>query len=195
MAVCMTPPTKRQPAAGEQQPTESQFLTGAGEIALRISGPGQDGQLVRIRSPKCTIGSAAGCTLRLRARGVRGLQCWILRGAGGTVIRRLNGTASLNGAHFDEAMLAVGDRLNIGPVEMGVEEFGNVAPRQQIPPAAPITGGDMLNLEERLDQALDQIQRLEGESRQGFESSMTAAERANQLRDALAEANQQLEDV
>jgi chromosome segregation ATPase len=74
--------------------------------------------VVHIQSPKCTIGSAEGCTLRLRSAGIEAASCWILRGAAGTIIRRLDGAALLNGQPFDEALLEPGDRLQIGSVEL-----------------------------------------------------------------------------
>jgi chromosome segregation ATPase len=192
----MTPRTGTPRRLASDRPTESQFLSGIGELTLRISGPGQSGRLVRIHSAKCTVGSAKGCTLRLVARGVDGLECWILRGSGGTVIRRFGGALQLNGAHFDEALLADGDKLSVGPVEIVVEECGSAVIADR--PASALTIGHsthVLNLEARLDLALEQVRRLEAESRQGFESSITAADRADQLRDALTAANEQLEDV
>ena len=40
----------------------------------------RDGQIVRLRAAKCTVGSGPQCTLRLRARGVGPLHCLIVRG-------------------------------------------------------------------------------------------------------------------
>src|SRR5262245_25646306 len=103
MAVCTMPAqsaTSRPPA-------------NVGQLSLRVHGTSHDGRLIRIRSAKCTIGSTAGCTLRLRGAGVAPLACWVLRGKGGTVIRRLHGRATLNGGDFQEAPLARGDRLQI----------------------------------------------------------------------------------
>src|SRR5438034_8856410 len=98
----------------------SRLLANAGEMTLRVHAPKHEPREVRIRSPKCTVGSAAGCTLRLRARGVGGLHCWILRGPGGSVVRHLHGSATLNGAQFDEAPIKIGDCLRIGPVELEI---------------------------------------------------------------------------
>jgi hypothetical protein len=195
MAVC-TPPRFGISPRSAARPAASQFLASTGSLALQVSGPGRPTRLVRIRSAKCTVGSAAGCTLRLRAGGVDSLHCWILRGEAGTVIRRLNGVATLNGTHFDEALLSVGDRVALGSIEFVVAECNAALPIEQIPVSASTRfDNDVLELQTRLDSALEQIKRLEFESRQGFESSIMAAERADQLRDALAEANQQLEDV
>src|SRR5438132_9125181 len=102
--------------------TASRLLANAGEMTLRVCAPKHEPRVVRIRSPKCTVGSAAGCTLRLRASGVGGLHCWILRGAQGCIVRRLHRPATLNGAQFDEAPLKVGDRLRIGSVELEIVE-------------------------------------------------------------------------
>jgi hypothetical protein len=87
-------------------------------MTIRIHGPGVAGKTVHIQSPKCTIGSADGCTLRLRSAGVEAASCWILRGSSGAIIRRLEGAALLNGQSFDEALLEPGDRLQIGSVEL-----------------------------------------------------------------------------
>ena len=106
------------------------LLADAGEMRLRVRAPRHEAREVRIRSPKCTVGSAAGCTLRLRARGIGGLHCWILRGAQGSIVRRLHGSATLNGAQFDEAPVKVGDRLQIGSVELEIVECNQ-------PPAMP----------------------------------------------------------
>lgn len=108
----------------------------------------------------------------------------------------MNGVATLNGAHFDEALLSIGDRVSIGPVEMVVVECNSAPPIAQIPVEASAQLDNLVqSLQARLDESLEQIERLEVESRQGIKSSIMAAERADQLRDALAETNQQLEEV
>jgi hypothetical protein len=92
----------------------------AGDLSLRIVGSQRDGQIVRLSASKCTIGSARGCTLRLRCVGVRSLDCVILRGSRGTVIRSWSARTRLNGQPFGDALLASGDRLKIGPIELEV---------------------------------------------------------------------------
>jgi len=94
--------------------------TPSGDLCLRIVGTARDGQMVRLAAPKCTIGSARGCTLRLHAAGVRPVQCVILRGARGTVARSWSGGTRLNGRSFVDAPLVAGDRLTIGPIELEV---------------------------------------------------------------------------
>lgn len=97
----------------------------AGEIVLSVHGGPRHGQIVRIRSPKCSIGSDRRCTLRLRARGVLPMHCLIVRGCAGTYIRRWSPDTRLNGGGFDDAALRPGDRLSVGPVEFTIIHTGN----------------------------------------------------------------------
>jgi chromosome segregation ATPase len=92
----------------------------SGELSFSILTGEHQGRQVRIGGAKCTIGSGRGCTLRLRARGVAPLHCWILRGAGGTIVRRRHRDTQLNGCTFEDSILAPGDRLRIGSVELEV---------------------------------------------------------------------------
>ncbi len=102
--------------------TNDPSLLGAvgGDLALRVCGGSLDGQVVRLASQKCTLGSGPRCTLRLRRRGVQPLHCLILRGAQSTVIRCLSRETRLNGQAFLDAPLAPGDRITLGPVELEV---------------------------------------------------------------------------
>lgn len=92
----------------------------SGDLWLRVVGTSRADQVVRLSAPKCTIGSASGCTLRLRAAGVRPVECLILRGAQGTVVRACVAGTRLNGHGFRDALLAAGDRLKFGPIELEV---------------------------------------------------------------------------
>lgn len=92
----------------------------ASVLCLRVVGTAHRGRVVRLAAPKCTIGSAIGCSLRLRAAGVRPLHCLILRGQHGTVIRSWAPNTRLNGQPFSDAVLSHGDRLGIGPIELEV---------------------------------------------------------------------------
>jgi hypothetical protein len=71
-------------------------------------------------SGKCTIGSGEGCTVRLRAQGIRPIECLIIRGKGGTLLRAGSSGMKLNGQAVDDALLAPGDRLSVGPVELEI---------------------------------------------------------------------------
>lgn len=106
------------------------------ELVLRIHGTSRHGQIIRLRSEKCTLGASANCTLRLRARGVRPVHCLIVRGRAASVVRCWHPDTRLNGRAFSEAILAPGDRLGVGPIEF--EVLGGL--RLEDPPgqAAPI---------------------------------------------------------
>src|SRR2546425_12686807 len=80
-----------------------------GKLTLRVRGPAGTTQTVVLRSACCRIGSGNGCTLRLRAPGVRDVHGVIFRGPRRTVVRGLAKETWLNGAGFFESPLAVGD--------------------------------------------------------------------------------------
>lgn len=103
-------------------PTGPTSLLGATEpeLTLRICNGAQRGQLVRLTAPKCTIGSAPSCTLRLRGEQIAPWHCVVLRGQQRTIIRRLSAATRLNHAAFDDAELVSGDRLTVGNVEFEV---------------------------------------------------------------------------
>ena len=101
-------------------PTSRRQGTPPDDLKLRIVGGPRDGQLIRLRSSKCSIGSGRSCTLRLRARGVRPLHCLIVRGRVATIVRRWSPDTRLNGSSFTDAELVAGDRLSIGPIELEV---------------------------------------------------------------------------
>ncbi len=123
----------------------SRFVQGspAGELRLRVVGSARDGQIVELKSPKCAIGSARGCTLRLVARGVRPVHCLILRGTKGTVARSWAPNTEINGQVFRDSLLQVGDRLSIGPVEF------EVLPAKGGPPPDPTDAGRTVVLDRR----------------------------------------------
>ena len=174
----------------------------AGALTLRVCGGSHRGRLISIRSPKCTIGSAAGCTLRLRAAGVRPLHCWILRGPAGTVVRRCTAGTLLNGLTYEDAPLQNGDRLRVGPVELEIIECQSSPPQWSIPAApepdaseSPSNRASTRELEACLAAANDEIARLEADAKQAWQTSVVAAERADQLREALEEANVETGEV
>lgn len=96
------------------------------DLVLRVRGTNHNGQVLRLRSPKCTIGSGPNCTLRLRGRGISQIHCLILRGPNATVIRRWSPDTRLNGRSFTEAQLSAGDLLNIGSLEFEIIATGEI---------------------------------------------------------------------
>ncbi len=114
------------PSATMDHPGSSLLGADQGLLTFRVCSPEHRGRVLRIRSPKCTIGTATNCTLRLRAAGVRPLHCVVLHGRQGTVIRRWSGAIHVNGEAVEECWLQPGDRLYVGPIEL--EYLGHDAP-------------------------------------------------------------------
>lgn len=191
-----------------ERPTGNGILgSRLGELVLRVCGGPRDGQVVRLSSTKCAIGSAENCTLRLRAAGVRPVHCLILRGAKRTVIRSWSHDTRLNGRAFDDALLISGDRISIGPIEFDVvtvdEENRGSGPHEcsrtacsTIEPLAPSDNAELFvergraelaRLRQELDaeradferRVREQIDTLEAR-RTAWENQQVAAQRQNE---------------
>jgi hypothetical protein len=148
--------------------TESVLGRKSGELILRVCGSSRHGQIVRLKSNKCTIGSESNCTLRLRCRGVEPVHCLILRGSAGTVVRRWSRDTRLNGQTFSDAPLRGGDRLSIGPIDLEIIDPG-VSPRAETSkpaarPAEPVFDGILTDkLQERFDDLQNGLENTLGE--------------------------------
>lgn len=133
----------------------------AAELLLRVRHPQHAGHVIRLRSSKCTIGSAAGCTLRLRAPGIRPLHAWILRSGASSVILCKTPDVLLNGRSVLEAVITAGDILKIGRIELEVlaaqpsKSPTSLPSPQPLPPsfAAAITRVDRARLKKVIDVA------------------------------------------
>ena len=110
----------------------SDGTSSSGPLVLRICGSPREGQVVRLKSAKCTVGSGEHCTLRIRAQGVQPLHCVLIRKAARTVVRRWAGDTRLNGENFTDSVLKNGDRLSIGPIEFEILESGT-SPATDLP--------------------------------------------------------------
>ncbi|MEN6452219.1 MAG: hypothetical protein ABFC96_17145, partial [Thermoguttaceae bacterium] len=108
------------PATLDAKQRSANASAASGELVFRVTGPQRDGQLIRLRSAKCTIGSGPHCTLRLRARGVAPVHCLLLRGSAATVVRCWSPDTRLNQQSFTDAPLAIGDCLSVGPIDLEV---------------------------------------------------------------------------
>ena len=95
-------------------------LTAKGDLTLQICGTSRAGQIVRLKSHKCSIGSGEHCTLRVRGRSVKPLHCVIFRGQADTFVRCWAHDTRLNGQSFSDARLSPGDRIGVGSVEFEV---------------------------------------------------------------------------
>jgi Inner membrane component of T3SS, cytoplasmic domain len=162
------------------------------ELKFRIQGGEHHGRLLRIAAAKCTIGSAPGCTLRLRGEDVEPLHCLIVSGRNGTIIRRNSPRTYLNGGPFEDAALQIGDVLRIGSIELLVVVCQQAAEIHQLPRAQVVeeTAGhkqEQQRLAEELAAMGEQllaVQTLLEEARQGFaQKSEGHSQSVNQLRE------------
>lgn len=206
-------PPKSRPLDADGRATAARVHRGNGSLEgflnIRVRGPGCQGRIVQIRSAKCTIGSAAGCTLRLHSPHVPRLACWIVRGTEKIAARRFEGALTVNGAAFELVELKPGDRLLVGNIELELLPSGPAEDTTDTRPAASLgqpggsgpsadqTEGDdaIRAMEARLEEALRKVAQLEQESHQGFGASILAAERAEQMHEALAAAHRELEET
>jgi hypothetical protein len=115
------------------------LATPQSDLKLRVQGGEHHGRILRISAAKCSVGSAPGCTLRLRGEGIEPLHCLILSGKNGTIVRRNSPRTYLNGGPFEDASLNPGDILRVGPVELAVVACQQTARRvSPTPAAAPV---------------------------------------------------------
>jgi len=119
----------------------------AGEFVLRINAGPQAGRTIRLSSPKCTIGSAPNCTLRLRGKGIEPVHCVVLHGARQTIVRRWASDTFINDHRFEDEALRAGDRLAIGALEFQVVSLPGRVPV----PAEPVRN---FELEAKLEKLL-----------------------------------------
>ena len=153
-----------------------------GDLVLRIRNSWRQGQTVRLKSAKCTIGSGPRCTLRLRARGVLPLHCLVLRGPASTVVRRWAADTRLNDHSFADAVLSPGDRLSIGSIELEVVSMGAATDTPQpladhpLPSAGPSDFPTMLE-RQALEEEQHRLDELAANLRQYEASLASDAER------------------
>lgn len=155
------------------------------ELKLRIVGTEHDGRIVRLQASKCTIGSAPGCTLRLRAPGVQDVNCLILRGPGGLSVKSWAGGTRLNGRVFTDAPLVPGDRLTVGPIDLEILETGVVPPPVAPSPALSLEQQAKLAELERQHQAAQQQQATLVQTLAEREKMLAAAEQRLNTAEAL----------
>lgn len=173
------------------------------ELRLRVIGTEHDGRILRIQSAKCTIGSAQGCTLRLKAPGVAGVHCLVLRGPGGLAVRTWSKQTRLNGRAFVDAMLSPGDRLTVGPLEFEVlptSDQTTPSPQLVQGPGEPLSGEVVARLAEReahinqLNARLAEAERLVEVARKEATMTVPVAPAVDHSAEVLA-LRQQLETL
>jgi hypothetical protein len=108
---------------------------------LRLQVGTDEERLIAIPWGKNSVGSGPRCSLRLQYPGVQPIECLIVLDESGLRARRWSDNTTLNGESFDDARLAPGDVLTVGPAELEV-----VCPQPEVTetenPWAEITGWD-----------------------------------------------------
>ena len=99
-----------------------------GPLLFRVRGGSQGGRQLTVRAERCTIGTSAGCTIRVIGDGVAPIQCLIVRGRAVSVVRRWGAETRLNGRPFDDAVLKRGDRLDLPGLRLEFLGFLNDRP-------------------------------------------------------------------
>ena len=140
------------------------------DLRLRVQSPQQPPRILRVRTTKCTVGSATGCAVRVPEPRVAPVQCMLLRGARGNFVRWLGQDADSRHAFADSA-LKLGDRLQVGSVELHV-----LGPQTSASSRSGIGGEDgfadavaksaVEAIESRMQRLEKQLSQLHGQSAQ-----------------------------
>lgn len=94
-------------------------------VLFRMVGTHHDGQLIRIRQSKFTVGSSLGCTLSLRSPHVHPLHALLLRGKRGLLFRAMASDTRVNGVAVSEVWLSEGDQISLGAIDLELLETGS----------------------------------------------------------------------
>lgn len=97
-------------------------------MILEIQAPNYPPRKVYIKSPRCSVGSAPECTLRLVAPGVEPVHCLIMRANRQVRVERVAASTWLNQREFQRASLRPGDRLQVGPIQICLLSVGQELP-------------------------------------------------------------------
>jgi hypothetical protein len=94
-------------------------------MRLRIRIGNADEQLADLPFGKTTIGSSPRCNVRIPHAGVRPIHLIIVRESNRVSARSWGNDSRLNGQPFQDAIIAVGDRLSFASVELSIEDGEN----------------------------------------------------------------------
>jgi hypothetical protein len=165
------------------------------DLILRVRGGQHSGYVVRLSDLKCTIGSHARCTFRLRAAGVKPWHCVVFRGAEATFVRRIDENTRLNGRAFELASLSTGDRLSVGPVELEVIDE-QVAQRRPARTSTSVLPHRWHDPSASVRAAAEQAARQAGQLKDALARTRHAAtQRVRQLAEQLRSAREQIQEL
>ncbi|MBL9125620.1 MAG: hypothetical protein JNG90_18420 [Planctomycetaceae bacterium] len=95
-------------------------VAGVHPLALGYCTGSRAGEIIELARPKCYLSAGGKDAGGDGPRRLSAVQCLILRGAEQTIVRKWSQGVRLNGRDFSDARLAVGDRLQLGSVELEV---------------------------------------------------------------------------
>src|SRR5690242_7759377 len=137
-------------------PTADSADTVLATVRLEVRSGGGRATVYEIGDGGFLIGSVPGCDLRLPGSNLPPIICLLARNAAGASLRRLAPVLPIlvNGKAVASAYLNNGDRVTIGPVEIGL----TITPGK-----SPTTAGEGISpsLEERERQLKEQLEQLE----------------------------------
>jgi|GEM_PF-6435969 len=179
-------------------------ITNQSELAplqLAFVGGPRDGQSIRISAAKCTIGSTEQATLRLVCKGVHPTHCMILRGSGGTIVKRMSEDTYLNDKSFEEAELNDNDELTIGPLRFRVLNSEHIAVSTPGTVAAAVASAGTSSeanseadqLRQRCDELMSQLEALQQERGADAPIENQVAEQSSIEQPVAEEPNDELE--
>ncbi|RCS49346.1 hypothetical protein DTL42_12495 [Bremerella cremea] len=100
-------------------------------LVLKVEGTERDGQVIRVHSPKCLVGSGVDCQLRLVAADIMPKHCVIYRGESGMIVKSWTRDTRINGSTISEAWLRIGDHLSLGSLSFEVLGIPSDAPQTE----------------------------------------------------------------
>ena len=108
------------------------------------------------------LGSAPDCDIVIDVGGVAPQHCLMIVGANKTIVKAISPLTWINDGPLTEAVLKLGERLILGPVELRtrrpeVSEWTELRDAEHSPPPAPVSYQPP-QIEELLDQARQQLQ-------------------------------------
>ncbi|MCA9271240.1 MAG: hypothetical protein KDA41_22310, partial [Planctomycetales bacterium] len=122
------------------------------ELTLRMQSGDGPQRVLRLPHDKFSIGADASCAVRLDSSAFHPVHCFILRGKAGVVVRRWAPDTRLNGRVFQDALLAQGDRLSVGPVDFDVLDIAEATPETDPSHALGEMAGEVRRLSDALAQ-------------------------------------------
>lgn len=153
-------------------------------LVLKIEGTERDGQIIRVHAPKCLIGSAADCQLRLIAADVQPKHCVIYRGASGMIVKSWTRDTRVNGDTISEAWLRIGDRLSLGSLSFEVladQQSESVEARQSQPTPAK----SQRKLRKQSNRRIRNLLNVVRKQKDSFSELQTKFDETQQLVDSL----------